>query len=457
MNEEKILVIDDEEDMLENCARILKRHNYECITTSNTLEVSALASKERPAIVLTDLMMPGKDGMQLLKELKALDPSIIVIVFTAYASVSAAVEAIKEGAFDFIPKPFSSDQLIVSIDRAVKQRSLEVENKNLRTQIESSYSFDKMIGNSDAITVVIDFIKKVARTEANILIYGESGTGKELIARSLHLNSNRKDNAFIPVDCVALSENLLESELFGHEKGSFTGAHAMKSGLFELADKGTIYFDEIAKMNLTTQAKLLRVLQEKQFRRVGGNIIVDVDFRVVSTTNIDLNKEISEGRFLEDLSWRLNVITIEVPPLRERKEDIALLTHHFIKEFAAKNNKTVKGITKEARDILYEYNWPGNIRELQNVIERATSLTDSRYIEPADLPEHVLSDSSGGDYVKHLSFKAAKRKWLESFEKKYFTDMLKESKGNVSKAARKAGIDRKTIYRIMKKYGFDYN
>jgi len=454
-NDEKILVIDDEEDMLENCARILKRNNYECITTSNALEASELVSKEKPAIVITDLMMPGKDGMELLKELRDIDPSLIVIVFTAYASVSAAVDAMKEGAFDFIPKPFSADQLVVSINRAIKQRRLEKENENLRTQIESTYGFDKMIGNSNAITKVFDFIKKVARTEANILIYGESGTGKELTARSLHLNSNRKDNAFVPVDCVALSENLLESELFGHEKGSFTGAHAAKSGLFEVADTGTIYFDEIAKMNVATQSKLLRVLQEKQFRRVGGNSLINVDIRVISTTNIDLNKAISDGNFLEDLFWRLNVITIELPPLRERKEDIELLTHHFMKIYSEKNNKNIKGIKKETIDMMTKYNWPGNVRELQNVIERATSLTESSYINPADLPKHMFADSDEGDYMKHLSFKAAKKKWLESFEKKYFTDMLNESRGNISKAARKAGIDRKTVYRIMKKHGLE--
>ncbi len=455
MNEEKILVIDDEEDMLDNCKRILDRKGFSCITTNNPLEAQKIVSEARPAVVVTDLKMPEKDGMELMKELKEVDPSLIVIVFTAYASVSAAVEAMKDGAFDFIPKPFSSDQLVVTIERALKHKRLEMENKNLRTQLDDSYGFDKIIGKSSAITAVFELIKKVAKTEANILIYGESGTGKELISKSVHVNSNRRDRAFIPVDCVALSENLLESELFGHEKGSFTGAHASKSGLFELSDKGTIYFDEIAKMNLATQAKLLRVLQEKQFRRVGGSNLLDVDFRVISTTNIDLNKAISSGEFIEDLFWRLNVITIEIPPLRERREDIELLTHHFIDEYAEKNNKSIKGITAEASEALYNYNWPGNIRELQNVIERATSLTDDRYINISDLPGNVIDSSSDTDYMNNLPFKSAKRKWLESFERKYFTDILQEFNGNISKAARKAGIDRKTVYRILKKHGID--
>ncbi len=457
MNDDRILVVDDEEDMLENCSRILGRKGYSCSTTSNPLDAPNIVSEFRPAVVLTDLKMPGKDGMELLKELKEIDPSIIVIVFTAYASVSSAVEAMKDGAFDFIPKPFSSDQLIVSIERAIKHRKLELENKDLRTQIDTSYGFDKIIGKSNAITAVFELIKKIAGTEANILIYGESGTGKELTAKSVHINSHRRDRAFIPVDCVALAENLLESELFGHEKGSFTGAHASKPGLFELADKGSIYFDEIAKMNLATQAKLLRVLQERQFRKVGGSHLVNVDFRVISTTNIDLNEAISRGDFIEDLFWRLNVITIEMPPLRERREDIELLTHHFIDKFAEKNKKSIKGITNEASEILYNYNWPGNIRELQNVIERATSLTDDRYINITDLPENVINSSTDSDFIKHLPFKAAKRKWLESFEKKYFTDILQEFNGNISKAARKAGIDRKTVYRILKKHGLDSN
>ncbi len=455
MNDEKILIVDDEEDMLENCRRILDRKGFSCITTNNPLEAPEIVSEARPAVVVTDLKMPEKDGMELLKELKEIDPSLIVIVFTAYASVSSAVEAMKDGAFDFIPKPFSSDQLVVTIERALKHRRLEMENKNLRTQLDDSYGFDNIIGKSSAITAVFELIKKVAKTEANILIYGESGTGKELTAKSVHVNSNRRDRAFIPVDCVALSENLLESELFGHEKGSFTGAHASKSGLFELSDKGTIYFDEIAKMNLATQAKLLRVLQEKQFRRVGGSHLLDVDFRVISTTNVDLNKAISSGKFIEDLFWRLNVITIEVPPLRERREDIELLTHHFINEYAEKNKKSIKGITAEASEALYNYHWPGNIRELQNVIERGTSLTDDRYINISDLPGNVIDSSSDSDYMKNLPFKSAKRKWLESFERKYFTDILQEFNGNISKAARKAGIDRKTVYRILKKHGLD--
>ncbi len=455
MGNEKIMIIDDETDMLENCARILGRNGYVCITTDNPSEALGIASVEHPDLVLTDLKMPKKGGMEILRELKTLDPSIIVIVFTAFSSVQSAVEAMKEGAFDFISKPFSADHLLLTIERAFNQRRLEKDNENLRSQIEATYGFDNIIGNGPAITKVFEIIKKVAKTDANILIYGESGTGKELTARSIHANSNRRDKPFVPVDCVALSENLLESELFGHEKGSFTGAHAAKPGLFELADEGTFFLDEIGKMNVVTQAKLLRVIQERQFRRVGGSSILDVDFRVISTTNIDLNKAIDEGIFIEDLFWRLNVITIEIPPLRERREDIGLLTKEFIRKFAEKNNKDIKGISGEAMEILEGYHWPGNIRELQNVIERATSLTDTQYITPLDLQEHLHQGVDPENYIKNLPFKSAKRKWLESFEKKYFSDLLKESGGNISLAAKKGGIDRKTIYRIMKRHGME--
>jgi DNA-binding NtrC family response regulator len=455
MRNEKILVIDDEKDMLENCSRILGKNNYHCLTTDNPAEALGIASLEHPVLVLTDLKMPKKDGMQVMKELKSLDPSIIVIVFTAYASVQSAVETMKEGAFDFIPKPFSADQLLITVERALKQRRLEEDNKNLRTQIETTYGFDNIIGNSAEIQKVFEVIRKVAKTDANILIYGESGTGKELTAKSIHLNSMRRDKAFIPVDCVALSENLVESELFGHEKGAFTGAHIAKHGLFELADKGTFLLDEIGKMNLVMQSKLMRVLQEKQFRRVGGNELIDVDFRVISTTNLDLNKAITEGSFIEDLFWRLNVITIEMPPLRARKEDIELLVNHFIRKLLKKNKKDIKGVNKEAMEMLLKYQWPGNIRELRNVIERAMSLTDGYKISLSDLPENIISGSGSEGYVKGMPFKTAKRKWLESFEKKYFSDLLQDSSGNISRAAQKAGIDRKTIYRIMKRHNMD--
>jgi DNA-binding NtrC family response regulator len=455
MDNEKILIIDDEKDMLESCSRILERNGYSCITTDNPAEAEGLTASERPVLVLTDLKMPKKDGMTILRELRGIDPALLVIVFTAYASVPSAVEAMKEGAFDFIPKPFSADQLVISVERALKHRRLEEENRNLRTQIESTYGFEKIIGNSTAIQNVFEIVKKVAKTDANILIYGESGTGKELTARSLHVNSNRRDRAFIPVDCIALSENLLESELFGHEKGAFTSAHTTKRGLFELADKGTFFLDEIGKMNIVMQSKLLRVLQEKQIRRVGGSDLINVDFRVISTTNLDLNKAITEGKFIEDLFWRLNVITIEMPPLRERREDIELIADHFTREFSKKNNKKIKGISREAMEILRTYHWPGNIRELQNVIERATSLTDNHYITPSDLQEHLSENSHSGSDGEDLPFKSAKRKWLESFEKKYFSDLLKEFNGNISRAAQKAGIDRKTIYRIMKRHGLD--
>jgi DNA-binding NtrC family response regulator len=378
---------------------------------------------------------------------------VIVIMITAFATLESAVEAIKEGAYDYVTKPFTAEQLRVVIDRALTQRRLQEENQRLRQQLQQTYRFENIIGRSLAMTEVYEIIKKVASSEANLLVLGESGTGKELIARCLHANSRRGEKAFIPVDLASLPENLLESELFGHEKGAFTGAHATRPGLFEYAEGGTVFLDEIAELSPNLQGKLLRVLQERQVRRVGGNRIIEVDVRVISATNRDVQAAVAKGTFREDLYYRLNVISIPLPPLRERKGDVPLIAYHYLQRYAAASGKEIRGIVPEALALLEAYPWPGNVRELQNVIERAVVLTEADQLRLQDLPEHLRArPAPEAPPLKDLPLKAAKAEWARSFERTYLTDLLKRHGGNISQAAKAAGVDRKTIHRLLKRH-----
>jgi len=451
----RILVIDDEEDMLENCSRILRRIGYEPLTEKDPVRAVEAIERERPDLVLTDLRMPEMDGIEILRATKQIDPEIPVILFTAYATIETAVEAIKEGAFDYIPKPFSADQLQVSIERALQQKRLLEENRRLKEQVASTYSFENIVGKSLPMLQVFELIKKVAKSEANVLILGESGTGKELVARSIHANSRRAERAFIPVDCASLPETLLESELFGHEKGAFTGAVSSRPGLFEFANGGTIFLDEVGDLGMNLQAKLLRVLQERQIRRVGGNRFIDVDVRVISATNRDLQAAVSRGEFREDLYYRLNVISIPLPPLRERKGDIPLLAQHYLKKYSAASGKEIKGITPRAMELLEAYSWPGNVRELQNVIERAVVLAEGEHITPADLPEYLKGKGHAIplEPLENLPLKEAKERQVKLFEREYLVHLLERHHGNISQAARAAGVDRKTIHRLLKRHG----
>ncbi len=454
MAKERILVIDDEEDMLENCRRILDRLGYESLLESDGAQGVLRFEHEHPVVTLTDLRMPGMDGLEVLRSIRRLDREALVILFTAFATVETAVEAVKEGAFDYVPKPFSADQLQLVIERALMQRRLLEENRRLREQLTETYRFENIVGRSRPMLQVYDLIKKVAASEANILIVGESGTGKELIARCVHANSPRAARAFVPVDCASLPEHLLESELFGHEKGAFTGAIAMRRGLFEEADGGTSFLDEVGDIPLPLQAKLLRVLQERQVRRVGGNRFLDVDVRVISATHQNLAGMVQEGRFREDLYYRLNVISIPLPPLRDRSGDIPLLAYHFLQKYAAQSGKDVKGIAPETLELLEAYPWPGNVRELQNVIERAVVLAEGETITPAELPASLrLPQKVPAEIVAdHLSLKKAKRQWVEAFEREYLIALLNKHQGNISQAAKTAGVDRKTIHRLIKRY-----
>ncbi|OGL07308.1 MAG: histidine kinase, partial [Candidatus Rokubacteria bacterium RIFCSPLOWO2_02_FULL_71_18] len=370
---QRVLVVDDEPDMVENCARILKRAGLQCLTATDPRRALALVETERPDLLLTDVKMPGMDGMELLRRAREVDPALPVVLITAFATIESAVAAIKDGAFDYLPKNFSVEQLRVAVERGLRQRELQLENRNLRDQLQGTLGFENILGRSPAMAKVFELVRKAARSEANILVIGESGTGKELIARAIHANSPRAAQPFVPVDCASLPEQLLESELFGHEKGAFTGAVKGKRGLMEVADRGTLFLDEIAEMPVALQVKLLRALQERQLRRVGGTATIDVDARVVSATNRDLRAAVAKGQFREELYYRVNVIEIPLPPLRDRAGDVRLLAHAFLKRYGGER---VRAFEEAALETLEAWAWPGNVRELQNVVERACALAD---------------------------------------------------------------------------------
>ena len=463
MSAGRVLVVDDEPDMVENCARILRRAGYQCLTSCDPREALALVESDEPDLLITDLKMPGMDGMELLRRAREVDPALPVILITAFATIESAVAAIKDGAFDYLPKNFSVDQLRVAVERGLRQRELQVENLNLKSQLRGSLGFENIIGRSPAMAQVFELVRKAARSDANILVRGESGTGKELIARAVHANSPRVAQAFVPVDCAALSEQLLESELFGHERGAFTGAVKSKRGLMEVADRGTLFLDEIAELPVSLQVKLLRALQERQLRRVGGTSLIDVDVRVVSATNRDLRDLIGKGQFREELYYRVNVIEIPLPPLRERAGDVKLLAHAFLKRYG---QERVRGFADDVLAALEAYAWPGNVRELQNVIERACALADGGTITRRDFPEYILSGvgpaavSAMGEQAaglglprgEALPLREAKEKWMQVLEASYLRDLLERHGGNISAAAKAAGIDRKTFHRLINKY-----
>lgn len=453
MSKAQILVIEDDEEMLENYSRLLKKIGYECITEKDSIKAVEDLQKKRfaPDVILTDLRMPGKNGFDVLADAREINQDIPVILITAYADISSAVEAVKRGAFDFIAKPFSTDQLAIAIERALKQKFISDENRRLREQLKA-VSMDEIVGKSPAIQEVIEMIRRVSQTDANVLITGESGTGKELVARAIHARSLRCLKSFIPIDCAALPENLLESELFGYEKGAFTGANTSKQGLFEAAHGGTLFLDEIGEVPLSMQVKLLRALQERQVRRLGSNKFISIDVRILSATNKELKKSASEGAFRDDLYYRLNVIHIHVPPLRERKGDIPILAMHFLNKIASAYKKSAENISPDAMELLENNTWPGNVRELQNVIERAVVLSEGGRIGIEELPKELYMKTPLVS-TDNLPYKTAKDTWLASFERNYLAVLLKSTSGNISLAAKKAGIDRKTVHRLIKRYG----
>ena len=433
-----ILAIDDETDMLKTYESILKK-KYTLTVAESTEQGEKLLAEQNPNLVLLDLRLPGMDGLEFLKKVRPLFPETEIIVVSASRDIADAVEAMKLGALDYIPKPFEVNELLVTIEKALEKHALMKENLYLKEMLKETTSYCNLVGQSQAMKKVFATIEKVAPTDSTILINGESGTGKELVARAIHQKSRRSAKPFVAVNCAAIPENLLESELFGHERGSFTGAHERKLGKFELADEGTLFLDEIGCMSPAMQSKLLRVLENKIIERLGSEKGVEVDVRIISATNIEFQKAIEEGKFRSDLYYRLNVIPLPLPPLRERKEDIKLLAEYFVKKFNKEVKKEINGLAEAALNNLQKYDWPGNVRELQNIIERAVVLSSGRLIEELDLP---IADQR---IVPTLAPGANMIESLDQYEKEMIEKALLESNQNRSKAARLLGIPRSTL------------
>jgi DNA-binding NtrC family response regulator len=449
-----ILVIDDEEIMREILETLLTREGYEVRLAPNAAAGLELIRTMPLDAAIVDVMMPGMDGISALDEIKKIDDDLPVLMITAFASVENAIAAMKRGAFDYITKPFKNDEVLVVLRNALAQRRLVVENRALRQNLQAHQNrFGEIIGRSSRMRQVFDLIIQAAPSRTTILINGESGTGKELVARALHQNSQRSERAFITVNSGNLPPDLLESNLFGHVKGAFTGAVYPKKGLFELADKGTIFFDEIGNIPLETQAKLLRVIQEREFMRLGGVETIKVDVRIIAATNVDLRRMMEEGRFREDLYYRLHVITVQLPPLRERKDDIPLLVQHFFDKYGVENGKTGLELTPDALDLLFEYDWPGNVRELENVIERAVVLSPGSRIDADLVPDHVRSSRrfQMPQFIvppEGISF----REVITDFEKRLIESTLEAAGGVQKRAAELLHIKPTTLNEMIKRH-----
>lgn len=449
----RILVVDDEVDMLETCRRILALKGYDVAVASRAEDAIGLLGEGAFDLVVADLKMPRLTGLELLDRVKRVDPALPVILITGFPTVETAIDAIKRGAYDYLTKPFTPDQLAVAVERAVEKRRLHSQNVFLRRQLQEAARFDDIVGQSPALLQMLEQVRRAAPTEANILVTGESGTGKELVARALHFNSPRRDRGFATIDCTTLPEPILESELFGHQKGAFTGAVTSRPGLLESADGGTIFLDEIGELSPALQAKLLRVLQERQVRRLGTAEYKTLDVRVISATNRLLHDEIREGRFREDLYFRINVIQIVVPALRDRASDVPLLAHHFLRAFESVAPRQISGIAPEAIEAMERYPWPGNIRELRNAVERAHSLATGPILRLSDFPDSLRATRSMlPGKAESMSFREAKKKLTEEFEKDYVEQLLARHDGHVTRAAEEAGMLRSAFQRLMAKH-----
>ncbi|WP_337866797.1 sigma-54 dependent transcriptional regulator [Ignavibacterium sp.] len=440
----RILVVDDEEIVRQSLLAWFKEDGYDIDTAENADAALRLFETGKYSLILLDIKMPGMSGMDLLIKLKEYDPNAIIILITAYASVSSAVKALKSGAYDYITKPIDPDELSHIVEKALYQKNLEAENVKLKESIDEIAKPDNLIGESHQMKEIYNLIHTVAPTDTTVLILGESGTGKELVAKAIHLNSKRKYFPMVTVNCGALPETLLESELFGHEKGAFTGAHYRRKGKFEMANGGTIFLDEIGTISNKVQVELLRVIETKQFTRVGGSETISSDFRVIAATNENLEELVKEGKFREDLYYRLNVFTIHIPPLRERVDDIPLLANYFLKKYTSSMNKKITGMSDEAINFMLKYKWHGNVRELENAIERAVVVCRNDKIQLEDLPFKVSNNKQWND---------VEDKSLSEVEKRHITLVLKENNWTISKSADDLKIDRVTLYNKIKKYG----
>lgn len=455
MNFNRVLVVDDDNAHRGMLKTMLRSWGYVVEEATDGDEAVALAKEKPFDVALSDVRMARVDGIEALKAIMAYNPALPVILMTAYSSVETAVDALRAGAYDYLVKPLDFDLLKETLEQAIERSRHGIENRELRRQLSESSEIPQILGKSEAMQSLLGYISAVAPSDATVLITGESGTGKELVARALHNGSSRAGKPMVTVNCAALTENLLESELFGHEKGSFTGADKRREGRFAQADGGTIFLDEIGEMPLSIQAKLLRALQEGEIQRVGSDAPIKVDARVIAATNRDLRQEAKEKRFREDLFFRLNVIAIETPPLRDRSDDIPLLATSFMQRFAEKNRKNIKGFSPQAFDCLLRYSWPGNVRELENAVERAVILCRGDLIAESDLPANVADaparvESSGDEPSLSLAGMS-----LDMLEKQAIETMMKETGDNKSEAARRLGITRATLHNKLRKYGID--
>ena len=450
MASERILIVDDEDGMRRLLGRVLTREGYDTSTVGSGAEALRLVANERFDLVVTDIKMPEMDGLQLLEELKEYEPSLPIIVMTAYGTIENAVQALRFGAYDYIAKPFETDEIKLTVAKALERERLLAENRYLHAELEGRYDFSGIIGGSPAMQQVYEMASSVAVSNANVLITGESGTGKELMARSIHYSSPRKEKPFVVLNCSALSESVLESELFGHEKGAFTGALDTRKGRFERADQGTLFIDEVAEMSMTAQVKLLRVIQEHEFERVGGNKTISVNVRIVAATNKSLEEQVKEGKFREDLYYRLNVVNLNIPPLRSRREDIEPLSRHFLEKYAAETGKKITELSPRALSCLLAHDWPGNVRELQNAIERAVVLSKGSVLTPRDFPQNLQGDDQICLQVPEKG--GSLTEILEDLERQLILQTLQREDGSQTRAAETLGIKRTTLRYKMEKY-----
>ncbi len=441
-----IIIVDDEKNTREGLKKALHGPSYKIVLAASAEEALELIKNNRIDLLLTDLRLPGMDGLELMRRFNDSQPDSITILLTAYGTVETAVQAMKEGAYDYMTKPINLDRLELVVKRALSARAIEKENVELKRKLRERYSISNIVGQTKGMEEILKTVRQVAPTRATIMINGESGTGKELIARAIHGLSDRRNRAFIAVHSAALAGGLLESELFGHEKGSFTGAIKKRIGRFEMADKGTLFLDEVSDMGAETQVKLLRVLQEQEFERVGGTETIRVDVRLIAATNVDLEALVKEGKFREDLYYRLNVVKLKIPPLRERREDIPLLINVFIKEFNDANGKNIEGLTPEALGAMLSYNWPGNVRELRNCIEGLVVLTRGKTINLEELPPEIRENAEGPSQTVEGDTT------LKDMEKRMIEEVLQKANGRKNVAAKLLGISRRTLHRKIKKF-----
>jgi DNA-binding NtrC family response regulator len=451
-----VFIVDDEQAISKLLSYWVKdKWKYDVEIFSNGEDVLRRLNV-RPDLILLDIMLPGINGIDVLKRIKQLDENLPVIMLSAQGSIEVAVDALRLGAFDYFPKPIDIQHLEPAVKNAIKSYDLQRELESLKENVKKEYSFDNMISADGRMQDVFKLVTKVLNNEITVLVYGESGTGKELIARAIHYNGKRKDKPFIVVNCASIPRELLESELFGHEKGSFTGAHQRKLGKFELANGGTIFLDEVGELEMLLQAKLLRVIQEREFERVGGTELIKTDVRIISATNRDLKLAVEKKEFREDLYYRLNSFPISIPPLRFRRGDILVLAQHFLDSFNKKLGKSVKGFSKKAVKLIYEYNWPGNIREMENMIERCLIICEKDMIDVDDLPSQIrVSEPAGDDNINGFLFSDDTIIPFEKLKEESIRHALKITNGNIVEAAKKLQLGRATIYRLMEKYNIE--